>query len=179
MEGSSGTSKSTSLNKRGSGMERNAIQCDLECCTNTSSPYQPFSAAIAQATKQEMVNSSATFRNIGTQSFLGYHFALQETGYSAFTADHAFTTKNCRLVNVFTIDGYKNWKKARCKFESHENSDCHIEAIYKFKTRSSAGVDVQLNDQIKKTHVLRQKAFLKVLSSLRLSFAARACNQRT
>ena len=34
-------------------MGTNALQCDLECCTYTSSPFQPFSAAIAKATKQE------------------------------------------------------------------------------------------------------------------------------
>ena len=82
------------------------------------------------------------------------------------------------LDSAVTIDGYKNWEKARCKFECHENSNCHIEAIYKFKTHRSAGVDVQVNDQIKKSWAFRQKAFLKVLSmrqglAMRLSWNGR------
>ena len=147
-------------------MERNALQCDLECCTNTSSPYQPFSAAIAQATKQEYGKQFRYFQKHWYAEFPWLSFCTTRNRVFCFYCRSCFHNKELSfskcLDSTFTIDGYKNWKKARCKFESHENSDCHIEAIYKFKTRSSAGVDVQLNDQIKKTHVVRQKAFLQV-----------------
>ena len=77
------------------------------------------------------------------------------------------------LEPAFITDGFKNWKKAISKFQSHQLSSCHREAMFKFKRRNTPGIGSQLNDQVKKVQAVRREMFLKQLSTLRMLLISR------
>ena len=72
--------------------------------------------------------------------------------------------KNLELA--FMSQGFNNWKKACEKFEAHESSEAHKEAIFTVKQLRTSGIDAQLNNQVQKTQASRRD--IKELSCLRM-----------
>ena len=67
---------------------------------------------------------------------------------------------------AFVKNGFQNWKKAHARFQSHQDSEGHREAVFKMQRHGEPGVQVQLNDQLRKAQALHRKMFMKELSSL-------------
>ena len=77
----------------------------------------------------------------------------------------------CLSKNIepaFIRDGFNNWKKALQRFDVHQRSAGHKEAIFKFSRRVAPGINVQINTELKKLQQMRRSLFLKQLSSLRM-----------
>ena len=70
--------------------------------------------------------------------------------------------------NIFVGDGFSNWKKALEKFEEHERSDNHKEAVAKVATFfSGTDVGTQLSAVREKSQAYHQRMLLKLLSTVR------------
>ena len=77
----------------------------------------------------------------------------------------------CLSKNIepaFIRDGFNNWKKALQRFDVHQRSAGHKEAIFKFSRRVAPGINVLINTELKKLQQMRRSLFLKQLSSLRM-----------
>ncbi len=73
-------------------------------------------------------------------------------------ADSAFITK-----------GFCNWKDGTVKFNIHDSSKCHKEAVLKMNILPSTTPNVAecLSQQLKKDKLDRRQCFLKILSNLK------------
>ena len=72
-----------------------------------------------------------------------------------------------KFETAFITDGFDNWKKAVEKFERHETSEYHKEAVFKFSRTSDQTIRVQLSTTAAKTQANNRRMLLKVLHSLR------------
>ena len=65
--------------------------------------------------------------------------------------------------------GYTNWKDASVKFNNHEKSRCHKDAVSKTVTVPASRRDIgeTLSSQLAKEKLERRQCFLKVMSSVR------------
>ena len=68
--------------------------------------------------------------------------------------------------DAFIVEGFSNWKKARERLEQHQVSECHREAMLKYKSLQAPSVRQQLISQVSEAQRMRRDAFLKQLSSL-------------
>ncbi|CAB4038946.1 Hypothetical predicted protein, partial [Paramuricea clavata] len=70
---------------------------------------------------------------------------------------------------AFSLGEFCNWKKCHEKFEKHQNSHCHHEAVEKLARLDHEKNDIgaQLDSQYQGEQNLHQRLFLKQLSSLK------------
>ena len=73
------------------------------------------------------------------------------------------------LEQTFISTGFSNWKDATSKFNKHESSQCHKEAVLKTITlpATTGNVGEILSSQLAKQRLERRKCFLKLLSNAR------------
>ena len=69
---------------------------------------------------------------------------------------------------AFTVDGFQNWKKAISRFQQHEGSATHKEALSKLSVVKQMPVTAQLVGQEASNQESRRLMLLKQLTSLRL-----------
>ena len=88
--------------------------------------------------------------------------------FSCATADSQDLLKTERCEQAFISAGYKNWKKALEKFNSHQSSTSHKQAVFKLSQRDK-GVNVaaQLNTQYQRQQGQNRICLLKVVSSVK------------
>ena len=70
-----------------------------------------------------------------------------------------------RTETAFLEVGFRNWKKAVEKFNSHERSDCHKHAALKTLLKKSRGVEQVLTVQRKQSQATAQKVLSLMFSS--------------
>ena len=110
-----------------------------------------------------------------------YSRAIQASWYKKFpwitvyTSSYKIFFHNCRIAkkkglitsfksSTFVDNGFSNWKKALEKFEEHERSDNHREAVAKVAAFFNAtDVGAQLSAVHKKTQLYKQRMLLKLL----------------
>lgn len=69
---------------------------------------------------------------------------------------------------AFLDKGFSNWKKAIEKFESHESSDCHKEAVLKFANyKSEINVSAILSTEKARQMKESSSCLMKIITSLR------------
>ena len=85
----------------------------------------------------------------------------------AFQNNHLRSVSN--LEQMFISTGFSNWKDATTKFNKHEASQCHKEAVLKTITlpATTGNVGEMLSSQLAKQRLERRKCFLKLLSNAR------------
>ncbi len=87
----------------------------------------------------------------------------------------AFRNKHLHAVSnkeqSFISTGFSNWKDASKKFNKHQDSHCHKEAV--LKTTATVHVSEMLSFGLAKEHLEQRKCFLKVLSSVRFFIKTR------
>ena len=69
--------------------------------------------------------------------------------------------------SAFIKEGFCNWKKARERFERHEKSESHKEAMLKLKSMRAPSVIAQLSSQASRDQAEHRSMLLKQLHSLR------------
>ena len=77
---------------------------------------------------------------------------------------------NCSNLETTCIStGYKNLKDASVRFNNHEKSRCHKDAVLKTVTIPASCRDIgeTLSSQVAKEKVERRQCFLKLMSSIR------------
>ena len=67
---------------------------------------------------------------------------------------------------TFVTEGFNNWKKATERFDHHEKSGLHREAMLKLEMLNQPGIDAHLNSQHKLELKTRRDSFLILMSSL-------------
>ena len=72
-----------------------------------------------------------------------------------------------RAEPTFSINGFNNWRKALHKFDTHQASSSHREAIFKWEAVQNAPISAQLTSQLNKVLACRRHCLLKQLSALR------------
>ena len=83
----------------------------------------------------------------------------------AFQNNHLHSVSN--LEQMFISTGFLNWKDATTKFNKHEASQCHKEAVLKTVTLPAitGNVGEMLSSQLAKQHLECRKCFFKLLSN--------------
>ena len=73
------------------------------------------------------------------------------------------------LETTYISTGYKNWKDASVRFNNHEKSRCHKDAVLKPVTIPASCRDIgeTLSSQLAKEQLERRQCFLKLMSSIR------------
>lgn len=72
-----------------------------------------------------------------------------------------------RKEDAFVTYGFKNWKRALEKFNTHEKSHSHQFAKMQLANYKAAGIDTQLSSQHAKQQHSARAALLKIISSIR------------
>jgi len=67
---------------------------------------------------------------------------------------------------TFVTEGFNNWKKATERFDRHQTSGLHIEAVLKLEMLKQPGIDVRFNSQHALQLKTRRNNFLILLSIL-------------
>ena len=69
---------------------------------------------------------------------------------------------------AFIVKGFTNWKDATVKFDAHQSSKCHKEAVLKVVTLPGSTSDVAecLSAQHKQEKLERRQCLLKILSNI-------------
>ena len=65
------------------------------------------------------------------------------------------------------LEGFCNWKKARERFERHERSECHREALVKLQGMQNPSVMEQLSSEVSREQAERRSMLLTQLRSLK------------
>ena len=92
------------------------------------------------------------------------HFAFYVFQYIAKKLD------SCSSLEITYIStGYKNWKDASVRFNNHEKSRCHKDAVLKTVTIPASCRDIgeTLSSQVAKEKLDKRQCFLKLISSIR------------
>lgn len=145
-------------------------QCSSECCADElSEPYHPridFALTKRKQGKQSRSFCSSWFKNYKWLSFCTsrqkafcfYCRSAMSKGLLAWSkkADGAFITK-----------GFDNWKKAKERFQAHEQSQAHQEACFKCRAIKEPSVAAQLASQLQKDQQQRREMFMVEISSLK------------
>ena len=119
------------------------------------------------------MHSEAALQNLNGQS---------DTGTNACINDKLRPTLNnwkhapIYLEPAFITDGFKNWKKAISKFQDHQLSICHREAMFKFKRHNTPGIGSQLNDQVKKSTSSQKRNVFETTVYFAHATKTRPCN---
>ena len=81
--------------------------------------------------------------------------------YCRFAAKRNLIVFSTKADNVFTIEGFCNWKKATEKFNLHEQSHAHREAALKYSCIiNQLSIEKQLHLRVEHDQVERRKMFL-------------------
>ncbi len=79
---------------------------------------------------------------------------------TAFRNKHLHANKEQSFIST----GFSNWKDASKKFNKHQDSHCHKEAV--LKTTATMNMSEILSSGLAKEHLEQGQCFLKVLSSV-------------
>ena len=101
------------------------------------------------------------------------HYDESSDAAFCFLCVKAYSQKkldNCSsLETTYISAGYTNWKDASVKFNNHEGSRCHKDAVLKTVTIPASCRDIgeTLSSQLAKEKLERRQCFLKLISSIK------------
>ena len=137
------------------------------CCKKTNSPYQPTSDVVLA--KTEVIITSKRRRLIVDWYDRYPWLHLCTTNYKAycFMCMHANHHPGSKPNSAFVSTGFNNWKKAKDKFDEHEKSHFHRDALNDAKAK---GFDISVFDQVRSQSAseqeARRKSFLNEIRAL-------------
>lgn len=97
------------------------------------------------------------------------HYNENSDTVVCFTCKKAHDENKLNADSAFVNRGFSNWKDASKKFNIHQNSNTHREAVLKVVTAPSSMTDVgeHLSSQLKIEKAENRHCFLKILSALK------------
>lgn len=155
--------------------------CHCPCCNDIHNPHQPKNL---EKSRMQQVRASQGREEATSKS---YSRAIQTSWYARYswisvcTSSYKIFCFICRSAqslglitfsrhqkSTFTYDGFNNWKKAMQRFDEHEKSAMHREAVMKIAARSSSiNVGAQLSKQHEADTKSHRRMLLKLLASIR------------
>ena len=72
-----------------------------------------------------------------------------------------------KLEQTFISEGFDDWKRAIEKFQKHEKTDCHIEAVYKMYNDKTNDIGEVLSNQHQKDKEENRRCLLQIVLCLR------------
>ena len=128
---------------------------------NMSTMENPFHPSTDIIVPQVMKNGKRILR-FQSQWFEKYswlHYSVEKQAVLCFYCAKAEALQLTELAkkreSAFTTDGFRNWKKAHEKFDSHANSSSHIYSLSQLSHSATAKtVNQQVNVQLDEMHVV-------------------------
>ena len=147
------------------------LTCVLPCCGNdtVSVAYQPTD----KPSLQQLFSNKRNFQPGWYKRFPWLSVCLSRKKvfclYCRYAAKKHWIifSKTGEQQTAFTESGYQNWKKAIEKFNAHEGSCIHREALQKWVAQQRPTVASQLNTQLRKLQANRRIGLLIQLEGLR------------
>ena len=141
--------------------------CTAECCHHPlTAPHQPCDKVTLESTRQNVGKKSETrtFNLAWYEEFTWLHLCSSRKKVFCYLHHSGSLTK--KYETAFISDGFNNWKKAKERFERHQASESHKEALVKFQCMQAPTVVEQLSTQASRTQATNRSMLLKELSSL-------------
>lgn len=133
-------------------------------------PHQPHSFPFP---KREFGKISRSFQASWFTRWKWLHCLEDKDAAICFICARASLEKKLNWSNnaeaAFISKGFSNWKNATVKFDAHDGSKCHKEALMKILVLPSTTTNVSelLSQQHKKEMLERRQHFLKILSNVK------------
>ena len=156
-------------------LEGNAIVfCQSACCAGLRVANHPFDKAFLATTKQQVGNKEE-YRCLNPQWYRDYkwlHFCQSSMKLFCFycllahraNPNLASSTRHCKTA--FVKEGYQNWKKATERFNNHQPSELHRNAVFKYESSKQPTITQQISTAALKEMQKNRAMLFKVLSSL-------------
>ena len=120
---------------------------------------------------QQLSNRVLAFQHSWFASFPWLHYSPELKSVLCY---HCAKADNLRLLELatksegaFITTGFKNWKKAKEKFTSHEASHTHAYAVSQLQQSKASCVAAQISRQKAQQQADARSALLKLLTSIR------------
>ena len=136
-------------------------------------PNQPRSVNFPQREFGQKATVKRSFQPQWFNRWPWIHYDENSDAAFCFLCVKAYYQKkldNCSsLETTYISTGYTNWKDASVRFNKHENSRCHKDAVLKTVTIPASCKDIGevLSSQLAKEKLERRQCFLKLMSSIR------------
>ena len=132
-------------------------------------PYHPNIDLLR--TKKQQGSQSRSFCSVWFKQYDWLTFCTTHNKVFCFYCRSANTkglfTHRPKYEAAFIKKGFDNWKKAKQKFNQHQKSQAHAEAISKHRLLLQPAISVQMNNQIKKDQEKHRVGLMMQLTSLK------------
>ena len=142
------------------------VGCSSQCCTSEEKAFQPNGNIILKTLSMKQRNFQSSWYkqfpwlSVCTSRKKVFCF------YCRYAARHKLLTFSKSADNVFSENGFQNWKKAIEKFKSHEGSLSHTEAKMKWIAQGRPTIGSQLSAQLKDQQQMRRAGLLKQMKGI-------------
>ena len=144
--------------------------CTAECCRTLVTPYQPCDKAVIESTRQQVGKKSET-RTGWYKDFKWLHVCVTQKKVFCFYCLDCYQKGALNFTKkydtAFILGGFCNWKKARERFERHEKSESHREAVVKLRSMQGPSIITQLSNEVARNQAERRNMLVKQLQSLK------------
>ena len=155
---------------QGGGQDLSCEACESLCCQDTLNLYQVKDPHVIKKTR---IPSGQRSRQFCIEWYSTYPWLVLCTtrlkafcGYCRYCITRNLLTHKTNDA-AFVSTGFCNWKKALERFNQHDLSNSHNEAVSKIRLVGQPSVVSQLQSQHKKDQEVRRNMFTVVLTSLK------------
>jgi len=144
--------------------------CQEICCRveQNSQPFQPRDAATINALGDGGRNFMPKWYNSYQWLTVCKSRKRVFCFYCRYAVKQNMLTFSKRAEPTFSINGFKNWRKALDKCDTYQSSAAHREAMLKWElTTKQIPIDVQFDSKVSKLQARRRQCLLKQLDSSR------------
>ena len=143
--------------------------CTSDCCFENDKPYQlklDYSSSKRKQGKQMRIFRYEWYKD---HSWLSYCVPRSKVFcfYCRVASSKGFLTFSSKREQAFTDTGFNNWKKAKQRFQEHEQCQAHKEAVLKVSALQQPSVASLLSHQLEQDQTKNRQMFMKLLSSLK------------
>ena len=168
-------SDSSNLNYKVSTKQTTSKQAGKCSCCQGEMPSRPEANVLGNTGKTYGTDKKRKTRTVQAKWFQDFPWLSYCVARTALFCHYCRTAERQQLLTfsknaetAFTVDGFQNWKKAISRFQQHEASTAHKEALSKLSVVKQMPVTAQLVGQQARNQESRRQMLLKQLTSLRL-----------
>ena len=143
------------------------IDCREVCCSNSDQAFQPQD----NATLSAFVRKDRKFLTAWYAEHTWITLCISKRKVLCFYCRYAAKHNQCSLStkgeDAFSVHGFDNYKKALEKFQTHEKSASHREAVMKWNLRRTPSVGALLCSRIAKDQLSQRSGLVKQLEAMK------------